>query len=52
MRSQRPLLTLLFVSYSQRCKPDDGLRVGRNMLFHLHPSCVIYTLGVFDLHYP
>jgi len=25
---------LLLVSYSQHCKPDDGLRVGRNMLFH------------------
>jgi len=34
MRSQHPLLTLLFVFRSQHCKPDDGLRVGRNMLFH------------------
>jgi len=48
MRYQHPLFTLLLVSYSQHFKPDDGLRVGRNM-FHEHPA---NKLVVFDLHYP
>jgi len=34
MRFQHPLLTLLLVSYSQHCKPDDGLPVGRIMLLY------------------
>jgi len=29
---------LLVVFCSSHCKPDDGLTVGRNMLFYLHHS--------------
>jgi len=28
------LLVVVLVTYSQHCKPDDDIQVGRNMLFH------------------